>query len=208
MKRRTYLLGLVGVTGGGMLASGTGAFSSVRLEREVSIEVVPDDQALLSLKVPYSGDAIQIEDGELVIDAAEDEGEEEDGNEGVEAGSTRDFGDWNSGKVKTAAIQVVNQGSQAQTVEFTYSWDSNEIGDSSMKWYFTWQSTGQNKKHFVVDDTREEASITAENMDPGKAIDIAFRVNAAKAGDKLSGEISLESTAVEDEQSPPGNSDK
>jgi hypothetical protein len=45
-------------------------------------------------------------------------------------------------------------------------------------------------------------------MDPGKAIDIAFRVNAAKAGDKLSGEISLEGTAVEDEQSPPGNSDK
>jgi hypothetical protein len=204
MKRRTYLLGLAGVSGGSTFVLGTGAFSRVRLEREVSIEVVPDDQALLSLKVPYSGDAIKIEDGELTVDTAN-----EGSDEGVEAGSTRDFGDWNpSGKVKTAAIQVVNQGSQPQTVEFTYSWNSAEIGDSSMKWFFSWQPTRRNKKHFVVDDTREKASITAENIAPGKAIDIAFRVNAAKAGDKLSGEMSLESTAVEDEQSPPGNSDK
>jgi hypothetical protein len=170
----------------------------------VSIKVVPDDEALLSLRVPYSGDTIQIDDGRLTIDAAKG-----DEDEGLKAGSVHEFGDWNpSGKVKTAAIQVVNQGSQAQTVEFTYNWDSDKIGDSSMKWFFSWQPTGRNKKHFVVDDTREEASITAENIDPGKAIDIAFRVNAANAGDKLSGEISLESTAVEDEQSPPGNSDK
>lgn len=206
MKRRTFLAGLVGVTGGGTFALGTGAFSSVRLERKVSIEVVPDNQALLSLKVPYPGDTIQIKDGKLVIDAAEGE---EDGDEGVKAGSSREFGDWNSaGKVKTPAIQVVNQGSQPQTVEFTYSWDSAEIGHSSMKWFVSWQPTGRNKKHFVVDDTQEEASITAQHLAPGKALDIAFRVDAANAGDKLSGEISLESTAVEDEQSPPGNSNK
>jgi hypothetical protein len=204
MKRRTCLLGLAGVSGGSTFVLGTSAFTNVRLEREVSIEVVPDEQALLSLKVPYSGDAIQIEDGELTVDAAN-----EGGDEGVEAGSTRDFGDWNpSGKVKTAAIQVVNQGSQPQTVDFTYNWDSDEIGDSSMEWFFSWQPTGRNKKHFVVDGTREKASITAQNLSPGKAINIAFRVNAAEAGDKLSGEISLESTAVEDEQSPLGNSDK
>ena len=201
MKRRTYLLGLAGLSGASTFVLGTGAFSTVQLEREVSIEVVPDNQALLSLKVPDSRDAIQIEDGELIIDAAN-----EGGDGGVEAGSTRDFGDWNPRKVKTAAIQVVNQGSQPQTVDFTYNWDSDEIGDSSMKWFFSWQSTGLNKKHFVVDNTQEEASITAHNLSPGKAINIAFRVNAAEAGDKLSGEISLESTAVEDEQSSPGNS--
>jgi hypothetical protein len=170
----------------------------------VSIKVVPDDEALLSLRVPYSGDTIQIDDGRLTIDAAK-----ENEDEGVKAGSVREFGDWNpSGKVKTAAIQVVNQGSQPQTVDFTYNWDSDEIGDSSMKWYFTWQSTGQTKKHFVVDDTQEEANITAQHLPSGEVIDIAFRVDAAEAGDKLSGEISLESTAVEDKQSPPGNSDK
>ena len=203
MKRRTYLLGLVGVSGGSTFALGTGAFSTARLERQVSIEVVPDNQALLSLKVPYSGDAIQIKDGELIVDAAE-----EGGSDGIKAGSTRKFGDWTPGKVKTAAIQVVNQGSQPQIVGFTYSWDSDEIGDSSMKWFFSWQPTRQNKKHFVVDDTREKTSITAQHLDPGKAINIAFRVNAAKAGDKISGEISLESTAVEDEQSSLGKSDK
>jgi hypothetical protein len=204
MKRRTYLLGLAGITGGSASISATGAFSSVRLEREVSIEVVPDNQALLSLKVPYSGDAIQIEDGELTVDAAK-----EGDDNGIKAGSTRDFGDWNpSGKVKTAALQVVNQGSQPQTAEFAYNWDSEKIGESSMEWFFSWQPTGRNKKHFVVDDTRGRASITAQHLAPGKAINIAFRVNAAKAGDKLSGEISLESTAVEDEQSSRGNSGK
>ena len=203
MKRRTYLLGLAGLSGASTFVLGTGAFSTVQLEREVSIEVVPDNQALLSLKVPYQGDSIQIEDGKLIIDTAT-----EDENTGIKAGSTRDFGDWNpSGKVKSAAIQVVNQGSQPQTAEFTYSWDSDEIGNSAMEWFFSWKPPGRNKKHFVVDDTREVASITAHNLAPGQAINIAFRVNAAQAGDKLSGEISLESTTVEDEQPSPGNSD-
>jgi len=88
MKRRTCLLGLAGVSGGSTFVLGTGAFTSVRLEREVAIEVVPDNQVLLSLKVAYSGDAIQIEDGELTVDAAN-----EGGDKGVEAGSTRDFVD-------------------------------------------------------------------------------------------------------------------
>lgn len=203
MKRRSYLLGLASISAGSTFVLGTGAFSSVRLKREVSIEVVPDNQALLSLKAPYSGDEIQLVDGKLTIDAGEKKGQK-----GVKAGSTRDFGDWNPGKVKEPALQVVNKGSQPQTVEFTYSWDSDEIGNSSMKWFFSWRPTGQNKKHFVVDDTQEEASITAQHISPGKAINIAFRVDAGEAGDKLSGEIALESTAVEDDQSGPGNSDK
>ncbi|WP_152418748.1 MULTISPECIES: hypothetical protein [Halorubrum] len=204
MNRRTYLLGLAAGTGSAVSVLGTGAFTSVKLSRQVSIEVVPDNQALLALKIPYSGDAIQVDEGKFTIDATKG------GNsEGIKAGSTRDFGDWNpSGKVKEPALQVVNKGSQPQAVEFAYSWDSDEIGGSSMKWFLSWQPTGQNKKHFVVDHTREEASITAQYIPPGKAINIAFRVDAGEAGDKLSGEIALESTAVEDEQSSPGNSDK
>lgn len=60
----------------------------------------------------------------------------------------------------------------------------------------------------MMDDTQEKASITAQHMSPGKAVNIAFRVGAGEVGDKLSGEIVLESTAVEDDQSGPGNSDK
>lgn len=204
MKRRTYLLGLAAGTGSAASVLGTGAFTSAKLSRQVSIEVVPDDQALIALKVPYSGDAIRINDGRFTIDAAKG-----GDDEGIKAGSTRDFGDWNpSGKVKTPALRVANQGSKPQNIEFKYTWDSDYIGDSSMEWFFSWRPTGKNKEHFVVDDTREEASITAQNMTPGNPIDIAFRIDAAEAGDKLSGEISLESTAVDDEQQNPGNSDK
>lgn len=103
---------------------GTGAFSTAQLERQVSIKVVPDDEALLSLRVPYSGDTIQIDDGRLTIDA-----EKGDKDEGLKAGSTHEFGEWNpSGKVVTPGIQVMNKGSQAQNVEFNYSWDQDKIG--------------------------------------------------------------------------------
>jgi hypothetical protein len=55
----------------------------------VSIELVPDDQALLPLQVLYSGDAIQVDDGRFTINAAKE------ANEGIKDGSTRGFGDWN-----------------------------------------------------------------------------------------------------------------
>ncbi|WP_188127971.1 hypothetical protein [Halorubrum xinjiangense] len=174
---------------------GTGAFSTARIERQVSIKVVPDNEALLSLRVPYSGDTIQIDDGRLTIDAAEG-----DDDEGVKAGSTHEFGDWNpSSKVVTPTIQVMNKGSQAQNVEFSYSWDQDNIGSSSMRWFFSWQPTGQNKKQFTVDNSQSEAGITARNITPGNPINIAFRVTADEAHDDISGEISLESTATEKE---------
>lgn len=204
MNRRTYLLGLTAVTGSGASVLGTGAFSNAQLNRQVSIKVVPDDQAVMSLSVRYSGDTVRVENDELIIDTAG-----KDGDGGITAGSTRKFGKWNnSGKVVKPAIVIENKGSQAQDVEFKYSWNSDTIGESSMEWFLSWRATGQNKESFVVDNTREEASITAQNVGSGISIDIAFRVDAAKAGDELSGEISLESTAVDDEQSPPGNSEK
>jgi len=201
MKRRTYLLGLTAAAGGSASVMGTGAFSSVKVERQVSINVAPDDEALLALRAPYSGDIIQIEDGKLTIDATK-----QGDDEGIEAGSTHKFGKWNpSGKVVTPAIQVVNQGTQAQNIEFKYSWDSDEIGESSMRWFFSWRPSGQNRKDFLVDNSRKEASITVPNLTPGNAVDIAFRIDANEAGDDLSGVISLESTAVEGGGSGPGN---
>lgn len=179
---------------------GTGAFSTVRLERQMSIKIVPDDEALLSLKAPYSGDTIQIDDGKLIVDAAE-----EDGDKGLKAGSTHEFGEWNpSGKVVTPAIQVVNKGSQPQNIEFNYSWDPDKIGGSSMRWFFSWRPTGQHKKQFSVDSSQEETSITARDITPGNPIDIAFDVDADAAGDDVSGEISLESTPVEEDPSGSG----
>ena len=38
--------------------------------RKMSIEVVPDNQAVIALKATHPGDAIQVEDGKFTIDAA------------------------------------------------------------------------------------------------------------------------------------------
>lgn len=45
MKRRKFLLGSSAVLASGVLVSGSGAFSSTEVERGVTVEVVPDDEA-------------------------------------------------------------------------------------------------------------------------------------------------------------------
>lgn len=48
MKRRTAILGLGGLVASGGLAAGTGAFTSVEADRNMSVEVVDDTDAYLS----------------------------------------------------------------------------------------------------------------------------------------------------------------
>lgn len=48
MKRRTTILGLGSLVGAGSLVAGTGAFTSVEADRDMSVEVVDDTDAYLS----------------------------------------------------------------------------------------------------------------------------------------------------------------
>ena len=59
MKRRTLIL-LLGGASSGAMSVGTGAFSSVSAEREVSVNVVEDENAYLGIAVDEKANAVQI----------------------------------------------------------------------------------------------------------------------------------------------------
>jgi len=70
LNRRNTLIGLGTIVAGGGAALGTGAFSSVEADRDVSLDVAGDDGALLQLTV--SG-GIEGSDGEDVISLSQDQ---------------------------------------------------------------------------------------------------------------------------------------
>lgn len=72
MKRRNFLAGLGSLTAAGAGALGTGAFTSVRAERSVSVEVARDSRAFLkldpSLRSSTNDAFASYENNQLVLD--------------------------------------------------------------------------------------------------------------------------------------------
>jgi len=73
LNRRNTLIGLGTIVAGGGAALGTGAFSSVEADRDVSLETTGDSDALLQLEVSGelagTGDTISIDGDDLNLDA-------------------------------------------------------------------------------------------------------------------------------------------
>ncbi|MFB6112801.1 MAG: hypothetical protein ABEJ58_01705 [Halodesulfurarchaeum sp.] len=70
MQRRKFLIGMGSVAAGSAAAMGTGAFSSVRAERTVSVSVADDSNALLRLTTAGTGPNSQyaeVSNGEVSI---------------------------------------------------------------------------------------------------------------------------------------------
>lgn len=72
MNRRTFLLGSTSVTAGGSALLGTGAFSRVESQRQVTVKVAEDTNAYLGLKpidTPNSNNFVELdENGHLKVD--------------------------------------------------------------------------------------------------------------------------------------------
>ncbi|WP_247731178.1 hypothetical protein [Halovivax limisalsi] len=76
MQRRTFVLSGGAIATCGALALGTGAFSSVEAERDVTIDVTDDANAYLSIR-PYNGpngNYATMTDGEMAVDLTGDNG--------------------------------------------------------------------------------------------------------------------------------------
>jgi hypothetical protein len=104
MKRRKLLAGVGSLAAAGAAGIGTGAFTSVSADRELTVDIADDANALLRL-VPVPGsenaDYVEVEDGQLSADVS-------DGNDSL-------LGDGvNSGAVTTVAdlFRIENQGTQ------------------------------------------------------------------------------------------------
>jgi len=116
MNRRTVIAGLGSLTASGGLAIGSGAFSSVRADRTVSIETARDSDALLRLVERGSGGRSQIDGGQLEFDLPSlEESNEDDTNpqnpQGLGTDSIYRFGR-DAGASQSGLFAVENQGTQ------------------------------------------------------------------------------------------------
>ncbi|WP_225332881.1 hypothetical protein [Halomicrobium urmianum] len=116
MDRRQFVASLGVLAGGGAAAMGTGAFSSVQAERDVSVSVEDDSSAYLAIRPtdePNGNYADDTGNGELAIDLTGDNGNVGNGiagGEGLNANGLTSMAD---------VFEVVNQGTQTVELEVT-----------------------------------------------------------------------------------------
>jgi len=107
MKRRNFLIGIGGTALGGSALLGSGAFSRVESQRDMTIQVAEDPDAYLGLSgtgSPNSDNYVSIDDhGHLAIDIADSGHGPGDGGQGVNSDSFT----WFDGMV-----EVCNQGKE------------------------------------------------------------------------------------------------
>lgn len=127
MKRRTLLASLGGVTVSGIFAVGTGAFTSVSAQRNVSVSVADDDEAFLKLTQRGSGERSETDGVPEKIELqlpGDDEGDYPAGNptdpEGLGTDSVYRFAE-DAAHDEAGLFGVQNQGTQPVEVYSTQS---------------------------------------------------------------------------------------
>lgn len=111
MNRRQILASIGALGGGSAIVTGTGAFTSVEANRDLSVQVADDSSALLRMAAAGEGndEYITTNGGELGIDLTSDNPTNE-GGEGVNADATTVIAD---------LFEIQNQGTQEIDVEVT-----------------------------------------------------------------------------------------
>ncbi|TKX62970.1 hypothetical protein EXE48_04185 [Halorubrum sp. ASP1] len=111
MKRRQALAALGALGGGGAIVTGTGAFTSVEANRDLSVQVADDSNALLRMAAAGEGndEYVTTNGGELGINLT-GSNPTDAGGQGVNADATTVIAD---------LFEVQNQGTQAVDVEVT-----------------------------------------------------------------------------------------
>ena len=121
MDRRKFVVGLGALASGSAAAVGTGAFTSVSANRNVSVNVTDDANAYLSLRATNDPNGIHVEqssDGEVMIDV----GDSGNDGDGVNPNAVTEFDD---------LIAIRNKGTQDVWV-----WaEDNNSNDATLLYY-------------------------------------------------------------------------
>ena len=192
MKRRT-LLGSAAMTLGGASVIGTGAFTSVRAERSISVDVVSDSKAFISLKpcdddskesessdqtgdggsgsnsIPQASDFVyQTNDGTIAIDltAVDDEGDKREGvsGEGITTDSLWRFPN---------AFRITNRGTQDVAVDLKLEDSEGEIPTVASKGEINGHSLDEDAPAVIFykgSDSSEQFSSDELNPDTDGAV--------------------------------------
>jgi hypothetical protein len=167
MKRRTYLsrLGILSAAGG--LTVGSGAFSSVRAERTVTVETADDDEALLALddigpgrrSFESSSDTV-----ELRFPSFYEESQKRNFDLGLGTDSVYEF-DRDADATTDGLIGITNRGTQQVKVYSEHQTDSEldiELYD-------------------VTDAERTALRDDPPELTVGESVDVGFRIRTTDA---------------------------
>ena len=117
MERRKFLIGTGALAAGGAAALGSGAFSRVESQRQVSIEVAEDPNAYLGLKpmdTPNSRNYVGLDEGHLTIDIGEHDDFSSEGPAAPGEGVNSDSFTWFDGM-----FLLCNQGKADANISYT-----------------------------------------------------------------------------------------
>jgi len=155
MKRRKFLTGTGAIAAGGAAALGSGAFSRVQAQRDVSIQVAEDPDGYLGLQPTESANGssyVSVDDsGRLTIHI----GENSEGGEGVNADAQMWFDEM---------FRICNQGTQGACVSWDFAEEFEMREDAELRFYFASE-----------EDDDSDSSLSTEGravLEPGETIPI------------------------------------
>ena len=132
MDRRKFVLGVGALAAGGAAAVGSGAFTSVEADRDVSVSVADDADALLALRDETDGEIVrQNGSGQLVIDFGAGPATGVNADARVQIGTFGNFSGPDAlrtesrGAYNDPAFNILNQGTQTQQVTMSYDGAAN-----------------------------------------------------------------------------------
>jgi len=187
MNRRNVLTGLGAAAAGSGMVFGSGAFTQVQAERQVTINVDEDAQALVELDDNDSVDAVNstgsggAEAGEFELNSSfVAEGSQGfNVNSTVEIGNTTASGDFNS-KVGPA-FELRSNAADPIDVKFDLSGVTGVTGDTDLTLYL------RDKSASAFNDE----SITVESLSDSETVQGAFIIDTGGSSDDLAGTITV-----------------
>ena len=175
--RRSVLIGLGALTVGGGAVFGTGAFSSVEANRQVTVNVDEDDGALLALNPSGAGvdsDVVQLDDGLLVINFDE----AGDSSEGVNLDAVTTVGEVDTSTspvtVSEEAFTITNNGSNEVDITFDIDFDDDQStlnASSESDILKLWTDPGDGS---ITDDNLVDGTLT---LDTSESADVAIQID-------------------------------
>ena len=179
MKRRTAILGLGSLVVSGGVAAGTGAFTSVEANRDITVDVADDADALLGLDPDRLGNSAYAteSDGVVGIDVSQDGDRDFDG-EGVSPFALTTIEE---------VIEVTNQGTQDVVVSVESEDPSLEELEGEFELFATDPEDGTDDRANLRKGTDTE---DLQVIGPGDPIALGFEVDARDTDlDNLEGDL-------------------
>ena len=191
MDRRKFLLGIGSASLGGAALVGSGAFTEVRSQRSVSVQVATDENAYLGMKpldTPNSNNYVELDgEGHLTIDVGEHDDFTSEGSAEPGEGVNSDSRTWFDGM-----FELCNQGKQDACLSWEFGDDFEMRDDAELYFYYEADTDGDSTTSGRVDvePGREVPLALGECVTMGLRTE-TFGVDANADGALFSGEIVL-----------------